>query len=74
MSRDRIGMADQVLSAAARHRLPVGDDFRAGVAVFGLGEIFVTMRVMLLGGLGGASRERQHQSAGWRRRANPGWP
>jgi hypothetical protein len=41
-------MADQILSAAVRNGLAVGDDARAGVAIFGFGEIFLGIGVTRL--------------------------
>ena len=59
MAGDSVGTANQILTAAAGHRLPVRDELRAGMAVFGLGEMFVAVRVSHSGGLAGAAGERE---------------
>jgi hypothetical protein len=43
MTRDRIGMTDEVLAAAVGNRLAVGDDARTGRAIFCLREIFMAV-------------------------------
>src|SRR5271165_2926026 len=59
MARDRVRVTNEILPTPARNGLSVSDDFRARVSVFGLGEVFVTVRVMLGGRIGGAARKRQ---------------
>jgi hypothetical protein len=56
-------MADQILPAAARHRLAVGNHFRTGVTVFRLREMLVAVGVRHLRGLGGAAGERESSRA-----------
>ena len=52
-------MADQILPAAPRHRLAVGHDFWARVAVFGLSEMLVAVGIRHLRGLVSAAGERK---------------
>ena len=54
-------MLIEILAAAARNRLSVCDHFWARMAVFGLREMLVTMRIMLGSLLGSAARERRQQ-------------
>ena len=51
---DRVGVADEILPAAARNRLAVVDHPGAGGAIFGLGKIFLAVN----GGLRAVARSR----------------
>ena len=57
MAGDCVGTADQILPAAARHRLAVGHHLRAGMAIFGLSEVLVAVRIRHLRSLGSATGE-----------------
>jgi hypothetical protein len=59
VSGDSVWSADQILPTAARHWLAICDDLLAGVAIFGLSEMLMAVRVRDLRTLGGATSKRE---------------